>query len=192
MQRTKIRIVAACGLILSISTALTLQAQVRVKPRRARINPVSPEFKGGGPPRIVNHARARAAFVDPGNLTFSVTIAPSLSLTPAEQTLYEDMATELGDFSATPQNRWDFFSGVDGYSLYGWGGVITDVTPITGGYRVTATVIPYVRTDDDEEAEAFVVADYSERFDVVNGTVTYVDSLDPLGQAGQVLGSLEF
>lgn len=188
-MKAKFGLALVCGVILAVSAAMTLEAQGRGMARKLRKNSGFPELKNsegrvgrmqGGVPQVA------VAFDDPA---FDVEVPPDLSLTPVQLALYESMADQISSYADIPTARTNFFSGA-GYTLLGWEGNVNDVTAIAGGYRVTVSVVPRLVTGDDTPVS--VSSDYSERFDVINNTVTYIDSLDPLGQSGQALPAFEY
>lgn len=176
-------IASACVAAMLISVAV--EAQSRGKSRTARMKPVGPRVKAGAVANPTFPIGPRLAILDPGGPAFCVEVDPELTLTPAEEILYQDMATALSNHTAVPPDRENFYSGVEGYTLKRWDGIIRNVAPIAGGYRVTATVVPDMVTP--EETPALVLVNYSEQFDVINGVATYVGFQDPDGVAGQEL-----
>lgn len=178
-MRRMVALTLAFASVLLIS--LPLAAQMRGKAAKARKNPRTPEIKGGALPLPVAQPVAQA-IVDPGDLEFVVEVDPDLTLTPMEQTLYEEMADAVSAHTDVPQDRTDFHSGIVGLTATAWCGYVTDVTPIVGGHRVKVRVSPSAITGDEQIAT--VQSDYWEEYDVINGLASYVTFVDPEGQAG--------
>ncbi len=134
-----------------------------------------------------SHQAAGASLQQPG-LPLSV-MFDSSNLDQTTRQLYQAMQDALDGYAVTIDARTAYYSAVDnvnGYTVNGWQGIITDVEQNANGYLVSIDVVPGLSADWTACA-VIVDSDYSEQYQVNNdGSVVYVGSLDPKGLAGQM------
>lgn len=141
-------------------------------------------------PKNVEVAPMMLALDAPGSPFFNVDVDWSLQLSQADQTLYQQMATDLCAVTAVPAARTTFFSGVTGYQMNSWGGMVQNVvTNGDGTHTVTVSVAPILSNGDGSETTASVPdGGYTEQYNIDQKHVaTYLSSQDPLGLAGQFI-----
>jgi hypothetical protein len=121
---------------------------------------------------------------------FCVVVDPTLNLTPDQQALYQQMATDLQDVAAIPNDRLNYYSAVNNppnYVIRGWGGTVQNVQPdCCGGYLVTVFVKPHLSTTAYGNSTIILTSDYCEIYQVTNDVPQYVSFTDPAGLAGQM------
>ena len=133
---------------------------------------------------------------DDGNRIFPVGVEYSLQLDPATQTLYAQMASTLTGYPNVPPDRTNYYSSVvgqAGYSINGWGGLVSNVQPNCYGNLVTVQVFVNLSSDTLGPATIVLSSYYFEQFQVNNdNTINYLGFLDPNATTGQQFEMCDF
>jgi hypothetical protein len=139
--------------------------------------------------------RARAPAVprdarrnDQEPITWTVQVNWALQFDDETRALHEWIASAIQAVQDVPETRTRFFSAVQDpprIAIGGWGGLLRSVEPADGGGYI-ATVAVNVRVTSTVAAVTMVGYSYSERYFIdADGGVHSLESLDPLGMAGQ-------
>jgi len=137
------------------------------------IKPGTVVMKQANPPIL----RAQA---EPAPPFFNISVAWSLELDQAQQTLYGQMATILSGVTDVPPSRTNYYSDVG--PIDSWKGMVNSVITTNGINTVNVAVFPILTGNDSTS----VVSDYSEQYSIdQNNVVTYLGFTDPNGWAGQ-------
>lgn len=135
------------------------------------------------------YAPATAAIlaVQVPGLPLSVMFDPT-NLDQNTQQLYQSMQDSLNGSTFVPNDRTNYYSqvnNVNGFTLNGWQGIITNVQPNPNGNLVTVDVLPGLSSDDVGACAIICDSDYSEQYQVFgDGTFQYIGFLDPQGLGG--------
>jgi hypothetical protein len=123
---------------------------------------------------------------------FWVTYDNQVIVDPNAQQLYQSMGNILTGWAGLPNDRLNYYSAVDNNNdcvINGWQGIISNVEANCNGYLVTVAVVPLLASDTYGTTAVVMDSDYSEQFQVFkDSTFEYIQSLDPLGLAGQMPG----
>lgn len=194
MRRFQIAVaLATASVMLGFATLGAAQERGKKRaPSSGRVASDAPKEYTKGPalpPPPEQANRGAVALNDPVP-TFEVTVDPNLDLDAPTQALYDGLAAELDGFAPIPVHRTNFYSALiasPDYTLSGkWTGVIFEVDPVAGGHEVTLQVGPDFTAADGDGVAATAGANYFEKYLVGNGTITYIDSFDPDGLAGEM------
>ncbi|MGC8642775.1 MAG: hypothetical protein ACP5XB_23190 [Isosphaeraceae bacterium] len=176
------RIILAACVCAAVATGLATGAGHRNhrQAKAKRGTPGAPIIKGLEVPMRLPLANA-----DPAQPVWAVNVLSGLNLDPQDQQLYQNMANVLTGVSAIPGPRATFWSAI-APSITGWAGSVSAVVPDgSGGYLVTVLTGPLVTLPDGTSPIAYL--DYTEQWDVdANNIPTFVQSLDPYGESGQL------
>ena len=120
-----------------------------------------------------------------------VTVDWGLTLDADTQSLYQQMATLLSNYTAVPLDRANYFAEyID--NIGSWGGMVNSVQGDGGGYVVTVSVEGFIdqdQLDNDETGSLPMIlfANYAEIYHVDSmNNVTYVGHPIPAGWPTQV------
>jgi hypothetical protein len=125
---------------------------------------------------------------DDGLPPFNVLVDPTLTLTPAQLAIYQQLATDISGFATIPNDRLNYYSAINSppdSTIGGWNGLIQNVQANDCGYVVTVFVTPNLSTTDFGGATVICVSDYCETYQVTNDIVQYLGFTDPNGLGGQ-------
>lgn len=188
--------ILACSLLVGVVVAQVPKPSETPENRRDHQIPKPNKSKRAG---VVNRRATRnsapmaASAVDPTPI-FSVVVDPSLNLDPDTMAIYQQMAAQLNDYPAIPNDRTNYYSAVNSppdYIIAYWEGIVRNVQANGGGYQVTVSVIPNLSSTDYGPATTIPSSDYTETYWIANGNIQYVGFSDPNGLAGQFPDDLE-